>query len=97
MLYYIYMLAFSIFNIVAMVAFSAMVLADVQVLLHAVLIKRILLNLRGAVPDDGPDYGPNDIPLYGLVTQPFAPSHQQHWPYLLPQVWIAKHDHRTLE
>ncbi|KAF8520702.1 hypothetical protein JB92DRAFT_3141433 [Gautieria morchelliformis] len=97
MLYYIYMLSFSIFNIVTMVAFSAMVLDEVQALLHAVLIKRILLNLRGAVPDDCPDYGPNDIPLYGLVTQPSAPSQQQHWPYLSPQVWIAKHDPRPLE
>ncbi|KAF8488993.1 hypothetical protein JB92DRAFT_2836179 [Gautieria morchelliformis] len=64
--------AFSIINIVTMVAF---------VLLHAVLIKRILLNLRGAVPDDGP----NDFSLCGPVTQPFAPPQQQHWPYL-PQV-----------
>ncbi|KAF8520697.1 hypothetical protein JB92DRAFT_2894438 [Gautieria morchelliformis] len=83
MLYYIYMLAFSIFNIVAMVAFSAMILAEVQVLLQAVLIKRILLNLRGAVLDNGP----NDLPLCGPVAQPFAPTQQQHWPYLLPQIW----------
>ncbi|KAF8497339.1 hypothetical protein JB92DRAFT_2987347 [Gautieria morchelliformis] len=86
MLYYIYMLTFSIFNIVAMVAFSAMVLTEMQTLLHAVLIKRILLNLRsGAVPDDGPGYGPDDIPLCSPVMVPSTPSQQQHWPYL-PQV-----------
>ncbi|KAF8476515.1 hypothetical protein JB92DRAFT_3102474 [Gautieria morchelliformis] len=51
MLDYIYMLGFSVFNITTMVS-GVIILAYMQAMLHAILIKRILLNLRVASSRD---------------------------------------------
>ncbi|KAF8520696.1 hypothetical protein JB92DRAFT_1888561 [Gautieria morchelliformis] len=89
---YICMLVFSVVNIIIIAATAAMILTEMQILLHAVLIKRTLLNLRAASSLDRANTMPTST---SGITLSF-PTHQQ-WPSLHSQIFDIEQDPKYVD